>query len=72
MQRIDGHAIAFYVACIDGARDATRNDDAKLVARFSRDAIAWGNQIGATPAARARLGIKPPHEPDEANPWDQF
>ncbi len=67
LQRIDGHAIAFYCTCIEGARKAAQDDDPKLVARFSRDAIAWGNLIGATPAARARMGIRP-EQPEPIDP----
>lgn len=63
LEAIDAEAVSFYVVCIDGARDAAAKDDLKLVARFSRDAIAWGNLIGATPAARARMGIKPAAPP---------
>lgn len=65
LQRIDGHAVAFYLICIDGAKKAAQEDDAKMLARFSRDAISWGNLIGATPAARCRMSIKGP-EPDDA------
>lgn len=57
LHRIDGHAIGFYVSCIQGARNAAEKGDARLLARFSRDAIAWGNLIGANPASRARLRI---------------
>lgn len=58
LQRIDAEAIAFYVACIDGAADAGKKSNGRLLARLSRDAIAWSSLIGATPAARARMGIK--------------
>ena len=67
---IDAHATAFYSLCIEGARVAA-GVNPNLVARFSRDAIAWGNLIGATPAARARMGIK--QEPERpGNPWRQL
>lgn len=69
LQRVDAHAIGFYVACVEGAREALAQGDQKTLARISRDAIAWGNLIGATPASRARLNIKPPEPRDENDPW---
>ena len=57
LQAIDAEAIGFFVTCIDGARDAAAASDQKLVARFSRDALAWAALIGATPAARRRMGL---------------
>ena len=72
LERIDAEAIGFYVLCIEGARDAAGRNDSKLVARFSRDALQWAGQIGATPASRLRMNIKPaaPVEPDD--PWAYF
>ena len=55
LQSIDGDAVGFYVACIDGMAEAMKKPDAALMARFERDAIQWANQIGASPAARALL-----------------
>ena len=72
LQAIDGHAIAMYVGLLAAAKDAAASKDAKLLARLSRDAIAWANQLGATPAARARLGLKPPAEAAPSDPWDAF
>lgn len=69
LEQIDAEAVAFYALCVDGARDAAIAKDARLVARFCRDAIAWGNLIGAQPAARARLGLKPPTQLDADDPW---
>jgi phage terminase small subunit len=73
LERIDAHAIAFYASCIQGIKTATAAGDSKLVARFSRDAIAWGNQIGATPAARARLGLRSPDKKaTDADQWAEL
>lgn len=60
LEKIDGEAIAFFCITIDSARDAAAKGDAKLLARLGRDLIAWSNLIGATPAARARIGVKQP------------
>lgn len=59
LERIDGSAIAFYVLCIHGAREALAADDSRMLARMGRDALQWANAIGATQAARSRMGIKP-------------
>ena len=59
LERIDGHAIAFYVLCVYQTAEAVLAGNTKLSARLNRDAIAWSGLIGATPASRARLGIKP-------------
>jgi len=69
LQTIDAEAVAFYVQCIDGAAEAIKQKDPRLAARFERDGIAWSTQIGASPAARARMGIKPPRETDPDDPW---
>ncbi len=69
LERIDAETVGFYVLCIDGAEEAAKRGDPKMLARFSRDAITWANQIGATPAARARMGIKPEVAYDANNPW---
>jgi hypothetical protein len=71
LQRIDGHAIAFYVLCITQTQAAVLAGDTKLSARLYRDAIAWSGLIGATPASRARLSIKPAPKPVE-DEWDKL
>ncbi len=71
LEKIDAAAIALYVSCLDATAEALKKSDFKSLARFERDAIAWANQIGATPAARARMGVKPEaHKPD--SPWAKF
>lgn len=70
LERIDGAAIGFYVLCIVQAREAAAQKDLKLSARLNRDAIAWATQIGGTPAARARLGIKP-RQKKKPSKWDE-
>ena len=59
LQRIDGQAIGMYVLTILEVQKATDAGDTKLAARLGRDALQWAAAIGATPASRARLGIKP-------------
>jgi phage terminase small subunit len=68
-QRIDCHAIGMYALTILEAHKATEQGDTKLAARLGRDALQWAGQIGATPASRARLGIKPPKPEDPDDPW---
>lgn len=72
LEKIDGEAIGLYAACLDGAAQALKAGDTKSLTRFERDAIAWAGQIGATPAARARMGVKPQKAADPDNPWAQF
>jgi phage terminase small subunit len=70
LEQIDGEAVGFYTLCVDGAAAAAAKNDAKLTARFARDAIAWGNLIGASPSSRARLGIPPKKMPTaEDDAW---
>ena len=71
LESIDADAIGFYVVCIDGIGEAGKKSDFKSVARFERDAIVWANQIGASPAARARMGIRPA-KPRVYDPWDEL
>jgi len=67
LEQIDSEAVAFYTLCVDGASAAAAKDDAKLTARFARDALQWANVIGASPSSRARLGI--PKNAEEHDPW---
>jgi len=72
LEAIDAEAVAFYVLCVDGAREATERNDSKMVARFCRDAIAWGNLIGASPAARLRMAIPAQKATAEDDPWPHW
>ena len=70
LERVDGHAIGFYVLCVCQTAQAVLAGDTKLSARLSRDAIGWAGLIGATPTSRARLGIKPQLSPKPSK-WDE-
>jgi phage terminase small subunit len=67
LQRVDCDAVGFWVTCLDGAATAAATGDLKALARFERDAVVWSNLLGATPASRARLGLKPKQE--KRNPF---
>lgn len=71
LERVDGQAIGFYCNCIHQTAQAVLAGDTKLSARLSRDAITWSGLIGASPAARARLGVKPTTIP-RPNKWAKF
>lgn len=70
LMRVDNHAVGMYCATIHEAQKAAGKGDTKLAARLGRDVLQWAAAIGATPASRARLGIKPPaNGPDADDPW---
>ncbi len=68
LQRIDAHSIAMFVLTIIETKKAAVSGDSKLAARLGRDALQWAGHIGATPASRARLNIKPPKVVED-DPW---
>lgn len=72
LARIDAHAIGMYCALLLEIQKATAAGDGKLLARLNRDLIAWANQIGATPAARQRMGVQPAKPGDPGNPWEEL
>ena len=83
LEAADSQAIAMYVLSVHEAQiaanlaDQAGSDRDRLAylakaARFGRDALQWGQQIGATPAARARMNVKPPKPSDDDNPWARF
>jgi hypothetical protein len=70
VKRVDAAAIASAAVSLAGVQDwtrrairARRNDQkleiGKIIGRYQRDAAVWLNVIGATPAARARMGVRP-------------
>lgn len=68
LARVDGHAVGMFVLTILETQKAAALGSTKTVARLGRDLIQWANAIGATPAARLRMGIRA--EPERpANPW---
>jgi phage terminase small subunit len=71
LERIDGHSIGWFVLCTLEASKAAAAGDAKTSARFGRDALQWAAQIGATPAARLRMNIKP-EKPADDGPWERL
>ena len=71
LQRIDGHAIAFYVACILQASEAAKDGDFKLAAKLNKDALQWATQIGATPLSRLRMQINP-EQVRRPSKWDEI
>jgi phage terminase small subunit len=69
LQRIDGFSIGLFVLTIQETRKAAEKGDTKLAARLGRDALQWAAAVGATPAARARLNIKPAKPAVKDDPW---
>jgi phage terminase small subunit len=65
---IDGHSIALFALTILEVQKAAALGSTKTIARLGRDLIALGNLLGATPASRARMGIRTEPERPE-NPW---
>ena len=82
LEQVDSDACGMYCLSLrlsaEAAVDAQTTTDPALRVRFmaksggfASDALKWGASLGATPAARARLGIKNvPPEPDD--PWREF
>ena len=60
LQQIDAHAIGMYCLVILEAVKAAERGDARAAARLGRDGLQWAGILGASPAGRARLNIKPP------------
>ena len=69
LERVDAHSVGMYCLTVLEAAKAAAKGNLTMAARFGKDGIQWGNQIGATPAARMRLGIKPPRPAIEEDPW---
>src|ERR1035437_1693018 len=69
LEHIDAHGVAMYCLCLREAAKAAAKGNLTRAARFGKDSIQWANQIGASPVARARLGIKPPRPAIEEDPW---
>jgi len=68
LQRIDGHSVGMFVLTVLETQKAAALGSTKMAARFGRDLIQWANAIGATPAARLRMGIRKEQE-WAGNPW---
>ena len=73
IKRVDAHAIGQAAQCIEQAQHWARKqkrakttaaiaDCAKLAARYQRDVMQWLAVICATPAARARIGLRATEE----------
>ena len=81
LRMADSEAVAMYVLSVHNAQTSARAAERsetttlerlkhlRLSARFGKDALAWAGVIGATPAARARLGIRAEKPKDPDNPW---
>jgi len=80
LQKIDGEAVGMYCLSLWQASEAalaaqTTSDEALKIrflaksAAFGQDALRWASAIGATPAARARLNIKPLFNVED-DPWE--
>jgi hypothetical protein len=68
---IDSQAVGHFVLVGAEAVKAAASGDARTAARLGRDALTWASQIGATPASRVRMNIKPP-KPAADNEWADF
>lgn len=71
LEHIDQSAIGMFVACVHGTSEAIAAGDLKLAARLNRDCLQWANAVGASPQARARLGIKP-QQAARPSKWDRL
>lgn len=83
LERADSDAIGMYALALYECQraaafaeaaetDAGKQDFLGKVARFARDAQSWANQIGATPASRARMNIKPVPPKPLGDEWDEL
>ncbi len=57
---------------VRGDRGLVKNPACQLARVYRDQLIAWSKELGLTPTARARLGIKAPRKHDPNDPWERL